>query len=67
MHYAMTDRLIGQRQRRFSRDGSPAKCCCEMSASASRRNDTDRSLARSAWASIPQKNRPRRVRYDRAR
>src|ERR1700730_7446468 len=26
-----------------------ARCCCEMSAGASRRDDTDRSLARSAW------------------
>src|SRR5208283_813067 len=25
------------------------RCCCEMSASASRRDNTDRSLARSAW------------------
>jgi hypothetical protein len=29
-----------------------------MSASASRRDDTDRSLARSAWESVPRKNRP---------
>jgi hypothetical protein len=29
-----------------------------MSASASRRDNTDRSLARSAWESVPQKNRP---------
>src|ERR1700730_17730805 len=26
-----------------------ARCCCEMSASASRRDDADRSQARSAW------------------
>ena len=30
----------------------------KMSASASRRDNTDRSLARSAWESIPRKNRP---------
>src|SRR3984957_446224 len=35
-----------------------ARGCCEMSASASRRDDTDRSLARSAWESVPRKNRP---------
>src|SRR5580658_2830475 len=35
-----------------------ARCCCEMSGSASRRDDTDRSLARSAWESVPRKNRP---------
>src|SRR6202035_884301 len=35
-----------------------ARCCCEMSASASQRDDTDRSLARSAWESVPRKNRP---------
>ena len=35
-----------------------ARCCCEMSASASRRDNTDRSLARSAWESVPRKNRP---------
>src|ERR1700674_747207 len=35
-----------------------ARCCCEMSASASRRDNTDRSLARSAWASVTRKNRP---------
>src|SRR5580704_8736970 len=35
-----------------------ARCRCEMSASASRRDDTDRSLARSAWESVPRKNRP---------
>jgi hypothetical protein len=29
-----------------------------MSASASRRDDTDRSLARSAWKNATQKNRP---------
>jgi hypothetical protein len=29
-----------------------------MSASASRRDDTDRSLARSAWESVSRKNRP---------
>src|SRR3984893_6910941 len=29
-----------------------------MSASASRRDDTDRSLARSAWENVPRKNRP---------
>src|SRR5208282_6614576 len=34
------------------------RCCCEMSASASRRDNTDRSLARSAWESVPRKNRP---------
>src|ERR1700722_692468 len=33
-----------------------ARCCCEMSASASPRGDTDRSLARSAWKSVPRKN-----------
>jgi hypothetical protein len=43
-----------------------ARCCCEMSASASRRDDTDRSLARSAWESVPSKEPSRRVRYDRA-
>src|ERR1700719_1565183 len=37
-----------------------------MSASASRRDNTDRSLARSAWESVPRKNRPVGVRYDRA-
>jgi len=35
-----------------------ARCCCEMSASASRRDNTDRSLARSAWENVPRKNRP---------
>ena len=35
-----------------------ARCCCEMSAIASRRDDTDRSLARSAWETVPRKNRP---------
>jgi len=35
---------------------------CEMSASASRRDNTDRSLARSAWENVPRKNRP--VGYD---
>ncbi len=35
-----------------------ARACCEMSASASRRDNTDRSLARSAWESVPRKNRP---------
>ena len=35
-----------------------ARCCCEMSASVSRRDHTDRSLARSAWESVPRKNRP---------
>src|SRR5580700_8386004 len=45
-----------------------ARCCCEMSASASRRDDTDRSLARSAWKSVPRKKEPsRRVRYDQVR
>ena len=34
------------------------RCFCEMSASASRRDDTDRSLARSAWESVPPKSRP---------
>jgi len=29
-----------------------------MSASASRRDNTDRSLARSAWERAPRKNRP---------
>src|SRR6202035_4586703 len=29
-----------------------------MSASVSRRDNTDRSLARSAWESVPRKNRP---------
>src|SRR5580700_4003879 len=39
-----------------------------MSASASRRDDTDRSLARSAWKSVPRKKEPsRRVRYDQVR
>jgi hypothetical protein len=37
---------------------SLARCCCEMSVSASRRDNTDRSLARSAWESVPRKNRP---------
>jgi hypothetical protein len=37
---------------------APARCCCEMSASASRRDDTDRSLARSAWKSVHRKSRP---------
>src|ERR1700685_4436724 len=36
-----------------------------MSASASRRDNTDRSLARSAWESVPSKEPSRRVRYDR--
>jgi hypothetical protein len=40
--------------------------CCEMSASASRRDNTDCSLARSAWKSVPRKESSRRVRYDRA-
>ena len=35
-----------------------ARCCCEMSASASRTDNTDRSLARSAWNSATQKCRP---------
>src|ERR1700735_2624364 len=35
-----------------------ARCCREMSASASGRDDTDRSLARSAWKSVPRKSRP---------
>src|SRR5580693_6079857 len=35
-----------------------ARCCCKMSVSASRRDDTDRSLARSAWKSVPRKSRP---------
>src|SRR5580693_6233901 len=35
-----------------------AGCCCQMSASASRRDNTDRSQARSAWNSVPRKNRP---------
>src|SRR6185295_9100818 len=34
------------------------RCCYEVSASASRRDSTDRSLARSAWESVPRKNRP---------
>jgi hypothetical protein len=46
----MTDRLIGQHQRTTCRYGAPAQCCCEMSASVFRRDNTDRSLARSAWA-----------------
>ncbi len=33
-------------------------CCCERSGSVSRRDNTDRSLARSAWVSIPRKHRP---------
>ena len=37
-----------------------------MSASASRRDNPDRSQARSAWESVPRKNRPVGVRYDRA-
>src|SRR5580700_12268323 len=37
---------------------SQARCCREMSASASRRDNTDRSLARSATESVPRKNRP---------
>ena len=36
-----------------------------MSASASRRDNTDRSLARSAWEKRPSKEPSRRVRYDR--
>src|ERR1700722_12366523 len=45
-----------------------ARCCCEMSASASRRDNTDRSLARSTkcLGNRPPKIRPVRVRYDRA-
>src|SRR6476660_2475710 len=43
-----------------------ARCCCEMSASVSRRDNTDRSLARSAWESVPPKEPSRRVRSDRA-
>src|ERR1700684_1118680 len=39
-----------------------ARCCCEMSARASRGGDTGRRLARSAWKSVPRKNRP--VGYD---
>src|ERR1700722_12258747 len=35
-----------------------ARGCREMSASASRRGGTDRSLARSAWENVPRKNRP---------
>ena len=37
-----------------------------MSVSASRRDNTDRSLARSAWGKRPSKEPSRRVRYDRA-
>jgi hypothetical protein len=37
----------------------------EAEGAASHRDDTDRSQARSAWKSVPRKNRP--VRYDRAR
>jgi hypothetical protein len=37
-----------------------------MSASASRRDNTDRSLARSALGKRPSKEPSRRVRYDRA-
>src|ERR1700722_57004 len=33
-------------------------CWFKMSASGSRRDDTDRSLARSAWETVPRKNRP---------
>ena len=32
--------------------------CPEVEGAASRRDDTDRSLARSAWKSVPRKNRP---------
>jgi hypothetical protein len=41
-----------------------ARCCCEMSASASRRDNSDRSLARSAWQSALEEP-SRRARYDR--
>jgi hypothetical protein len=44
-----------------------ARRCCKRSASASRRDNTDRSLARSAWEKRPPKNPSRRVRYDRAK
>ena len=37
-----------------------------MSATVSRRDNTDRSLARSAWYSVPRKKPSRRVRYERA-
>jgi hypothetical protein len=38
-----------------------------MSASASRRDNTDRSLARSAWKKRPSQQPSRRVQYDRLR
>ena len=39
----------------------------EAEGAASRRDDTDRSHARSAWKKRPSKEPSRRVRYDRAR
>jgi hypothetical protein len=39
----------------------PARCCGEISASASRRNDTDRRLARSVWESVPAMSERQRV------
>jgi hypothetical protein len=42
------------------------RACCKMFASASWRDNTDRSLARTAWESVPRKNRPVGYQYDRA-
>ena len=44
---------FGHLQKVTSRDFRP-----EAEGAASRRDDTDRSLARSAWKSVPRKNRP---------
>src|SRR5215471_12644302 len=42
------------------------RVCCENAASHVPQGRTDRSLARSAWESVPKKKPSRRVRYDRA-
>jgi hypothetical protein len=39
-------------------EGHVGRFCPEVEGAASRRVDTDRSLARSAWKSVPRKNRP---------